>query len=228
MSTTLANLLRPKSLDDFLGQEHLLGNGSVLRDAIDKDTIRSMILFGPSGTGKTTLAEIIAAKTNSNFIRMNATIAKTADVKEAINKAKISKDLDKKKTIVSIDECLPYDTLITCLINNKIVQVKIGKIVDEQIECRVLSYNLETDEIEWQNIEGWHVKEPKEMIELIVEENGKETTLRCSHDHRIYTKNRGYVEAANLTSEDEIVFKDISEHDFAENEHDMSNLREKL
>lgn len=104
MHTTLANILRPKSLDDFLGQEHLLGEKSVLRDAIDNDSIRSMILFGPSGTGKTTLAEIIASRTNSNFIRMNATSAKTADIKNAINKAKISLDLDRKKTLVAIDE----------------------------------------------------------------------------------------------------------------------------
>lgn len=105
MQTTLANILRPKSLDDFLGQEHLLGDNSILKDAINKDSIRSMILFGPSGTGKTTLAEIIAAKTNSNFIKMNATTAKTADVRSAIAKSKISKDLEKKKTIISIDEC---------------------------------------------------------------------------------------------------------------------------
>jgi len=104
MHTTLADILRPKSLDEFLGQEHLLGDDSVLRDAINKDSIRSMILFGPSGTGKTTLAEIIANNTNSDFIRLNATSAKTADVKNAVNKAKISKDLNRKKTLVAIDE----------------------------------------------------------------------------------------------------------------------------
>ncbi|MBD3408530.1 MAG: AAA family ATPase [Candidatus Lokiarchaeota archaeon] len=102
--STLADILRPKSLDEFLGQSHLLGKNSILKNAINNDSIRSMILFGPSGTGKTTLAEIIANKTNSNFIRMNATTAKTADVREAINGAKVSKDLEKKKTLVAIDE----------------------------------------------------------------------------------------------------------------------------
>jgi len=105
MNTTLAEILRPTSLDDFLGQEHLLKDNSVLRNAISKDAIRSMILFGPSGTGKTTLAEIIAKNTNSEFVGINATIAKTADIREAIGKAKISWDLDGKKTIVCIDEC---------------------------------------------------------------------------------------------------------------------------
>jgi len=104
MHTTLADILRPESLGEFLGQEHLLGPESVLRDAITNDSIRSMILFGPSGTGKTTLAEIIANNTNSNFIRMNATTAKTANVKDAIEKSRISWDLDKKKTLVAIDE----------------------------------------------------------------------------------------------------------------------------
>lgn len=104
MRTTLADILRPQSLDEFFGQEHLLNGNSVLKDAINNDSIHSMILFGPSGTGKTTLAEIIARKTNSNFIRLNATTAKTSDIKEAIGKAKVSKDLEKKKTLISIDE----------------------------------------------------------------------------------------------------------------------------
>jgi len=102
--TTLADILRPQSLKEFVGQEHLFGEKSVLRDAINNDSIKSMILFGPSGTGKTTLAEIIANKTNSNFIRMNATVAKTAEIKEIIGKSKISKDLDKQKTLVAVDE----------------------------------------------------------------------------------------------------------------------------
>lgn len=116
MQTTLANILRPKSLDDFLGQEHLLGDNSILKDAINHDSIRSMILFGPSGTGKTTLAEIIASQTNSSFIKMNATTSKTADIRNAIAKSKISKDLEKKKTIISVDECHRWNKSIQDLL----------------------------------------------------------------------------------------------------------------
>ena len=68
----LASRLRPSSLDDFVGQEHLVGKGKILRQLIERDQISSMIFWGPPGVGKTTLASIIAGRTRSEFINFSA------------------------------------------------------------------------------------------------------------------------------------------------------------
>ena len=70
--TPLATRMRPRSLDEFAGQTHLLGPGKVLRQLIDRDHVPSMIFWGPPGVGKTTLARIIAGRTRSNFINFSA------------------------------------------------------------------------------------------------------------------------------------------------------------
>ena len=80
----LADRLRPKSLDEFLGQEHIVGKNSLLRRAIASDKLGSCIFFGPPGTGKTTLASIIAKQTGSNFVMLNAVSCGVADVKKVI------------------------------------------------------------------------------------------------------------------------------------------------
>ena len=82
MYQPLADLLRPQSLDDVCGQEHILGQGGLLRRIIESGNIPNMIFYGPSGTGKTTVANIIAAKTQRKLCRLNATTASTADIKE--------------------------------------------------------------------------------------------------------------------------------------------------
>lgn len=82
MYQPLADLLRPQTLDEVYGQEHILGKGAVLRRLIDSGNIPNMVFYGPSGTGKTTVANIIAKQTNRTLYKLNATTASTADIKE--------------------------------------------------------------------------------------------------------------------------------------------------
>lgn len=85
MYQPLADLLRPQTLDEVYGQEHILGNGAVLRRLIDSGNIPNMVFYGPSGTGKTTVANIIAKQTNRTLYKLNATTASTADIKEIVS-----------------------------------------------------------------------------------------------------------------------------------------------
>ena len=85
MYQPLADLLRPTTLDEVYGQEHILGKGAVLRRLIDSGKIPNMIFYGPSGTGKTTVANIIAKQTNRTLYKLNATTASTADIKEIVS-----------------------------------------------------------------------------------------------------------------------------------------------
>ena len=82
MYQPLADLLRPQSLDEVFGQEHILGENGILRRLVDKGNVPNMIFYGPSGTGKTTVAKIIAQQTNRTLYQLNATTASTADIKE--------------------------------------------------------------------------------------------------------------------------------------------------
>ena len=84
MYQPLADLLRPQTLDEVYGQEHILGKGAVLRRLIDSWNIPNMVFYGPSGTGKTTVANIIAKQTNRTLYKLNATTASTADIKEIV------------------------------------------------------------------------------------------------------------------------------------------------
>ena len=84
MYQPLADLLRPQTLDEVFGQEHILGKGAVLRRLIDSGNIPNMVFYGPSGTGKTTVANIIAKQTNRTLYKLNATTASTADIKEIV------------------------------------------------------------------------------------------------------------------------------------------------
>ena len=85
MYQPLADLLRPTTLDEVYGQEHILGPNAVLRRLIDSGKIPNMVFYGPSGTGKTTVANIIAKQTNRTLYKLNATTASTADIKEIVS-----------------------------------------------------------------------------------------------------------------------------------------------
>ena len=100
----LASRLRPKTLDEFIGQKHIVGNDTLLYRAIKADKISSLILYGPSGTGKTTLAKIIANTTKSIFLQINVTTSGVKDIKEVIDKAKTILAMNNKKTILFVDE----------------------------------------------------------------------------------------------------------------------------
>lgn len=102
-STPLADRMRPKTLADFAGQEHLVGEGRVLRLAMEKDEWASMIFWGTPGVGKTTLARIIAQETKSDFVEVSAVTAGVADIRKILEKAKANRQLA-KRTILFIDE----------------------------------------------------------------------------------------------------------------------------
>jgi len=100
----LAERMRPKTLTDYVGQEHIVGDGAVLQNAIKSGNIPSMILWGPPGTGKTTLARIIAEEVSTGFFTLSAINSGVKDVREVITKAKRSRFFDRPAPILFIDE----------------------------------------------------------------------------------------------------------------------------
>lgn len=100
----LAARMRPRSLAEFYGQEHIVGEGRLLRRAIEADRLTSMIFYGPPGTGKTTLAEIIAKTTQSHFERLNAVTAGVADIRRVVDEARERLKFYRQKTLLFIDE----------------------------------------------------------------------------------------------------------------------------
>ena len=101
----LAERMRAATLDDFVGQKHIVAEGSLLRRAIALDRLGSCIFWGPPGCGKTTLANVIAAQTNGEFIKLNAVNAGVADVKKAVDKARDNLKMYNRRTYLMLDEC---------------------------------------------------------------------------------------------------------------------------
>ena len=100
----LANRMRPRTLEEFAGQGHIVGPGRLLRRAIQADQLSSLIFYGPPGTGKTTLAMIIANSTQSHFITINAVLAGVKEIREAIATAKERRELYGQRTTLFVDE----------------------------------------------------------------------------------------------------------------------------
>ncbi len=100
----LAARLRPRSLDDFVGQDHIVGPGRLLRRAIQADQLSSVIFAGPPGTGKTTLALIVADRTRSQFLSLNAVLAGIKDLRESIASAREFRERHNRRTILFVDE----------------------------------------------------------------------------------------------------------------------------
>ena len=100
----LAARIRPTTLDEVVGQEHIIGKGRLLRRAIQADKLGSLIFYGPPGTGKTTLAKVIANTTSAEFVQLNATTSGKKDMEEAVKAAKDRMGMYGKKTILFIDE----------------------------------------------------------------------------------------------------------------------------
>ncbi len=100
----LAARMRPRHLDEIVGQEHLLGASKILRRVIEGDTISSMILWGPPGSGKTTIAEVIAHHTHARFVRLSAVSAGVADLRKVMEEARRLRQFSGQRTILFIDE----------------------------------------------------------------------------------------------------------------------------
>ena len=123
----LADRMRPKTLGDFVGQEKLLGDGKILRKAIESDAIPSMIFWGPPGSGKTTIAFVIAKTTKGEFIKLSATTSGVKDIREKIKQAEELKE-EGRKTIMFIDEIHRFnksqqDTLLPHIENGTIILI---------------------------------------------------------------------------------------------------------
>lgn len=126
MYQPLADLLRPTSLDQVFGQEHILAEGAVLRRLIDSGNIPNMIFYGPSGTGKTTVANIIAQQTNRTLFKLNATTASTGDIKEIV--AQLDTFLAPNGVLLYLDEIQSFNkkqqqSLLEYIENGKITLI---------------------------------------------------------------------------------------------------------
>ena len=104
MSEPLAERLRPRSLDDYIGQKHLVGEGAVLRKMIEAGRITSFILWGPPGVGKTTLAQIIANRLKVPFFTLSAVTSGVKDVRDVIERAQKGRFFNEASPILFIDE----------------------------------------------------------------------------------------------------------------------------
>jgi putative ATPase len=154
----LAARMRPQNLDEFIGQEHLIGEGHLLRKCIDTDQIPSMIFWGPPGSGKTTLAHVIASATKSHFTPISAVSSGVAELRQAIDDAAKRLNQSGERTILFIDEIhrfnksqqdavLPYVengtiTLISATTENPSFEV-ISPLLSR---CRVYTLNALTEE----------------------------------------------------------------------------------
>ena len=126
MYQPLADLLRPTTLDEVYGQEHILGQGAILRRLIDSGKIPNMIFYGPSGTGKTTVANIIAEQTNRTLFKLNATTASTADIKNIV--AQLDTFLAPNGVLLYLDEIQSFNkkqqqSLLEYIENGKITLI---------------------------------------------------------------------------------------------------------
>ena len=154
----LAERMRANSLDEFIGQKHIVAEGSLLRRAIATDRLGSCIFWGPPGCGKTTLANVIALRTNGEFIKLNAVNSGVADVKKAVDQARDNLKMYGKRTYLMLDECHRFsktqsDSLLPAIEQGTIIFI--GSTTENPYasmtpaivsRCRVFEFKSLTDE----------------------------------------------------------------------------------
>ena len=154
----LAERMRANSLDEFIGQKHIVAEGSLLRRAIATDRLGSCIFWGPPGCGKTTLANVIALRTNGEFIKLNAVNSGVADVKKAVDEARDNLKMYGKRTYLMLDECHRFskvqsDSLLPAIEQGTIIFI--GSTTENPYasmtpaivsRCRVFEFKQLTDE----------------------------------------------------------------------------------
>ena len=130
----LADRMRPRILDDIVGQDHIVGQGRLLRRAIQADRLSSIIFYGPPGTGKTSLARVIANTTSSVFESLNAVLTGIKDIREVIDRADERRRLYGRRTILFVDEVHRWnkaqqDALLPWVENGTVILIgaKIGR-----------------------------------------------------------------------------------------------------
>src|SRR6056297_1632972 len=124
----LAYRMRPESIDELYGQEEIIGEGKLLRRAIKADRLQSLIFYGPPGSGKTSLARVIAKRTKADFMKLNAVTSGVKDIRSVIEKARKNKSMYDRKTILFIDEIHGFnksqqDALLPAVENGTIIMI---------------------------------------------------------------------------------------------------------
>ncbi|RCW52918.1 MULTISPECIES: replication-associated recombination protein A [Halanaerobium] len=124
----LAYRMRPRNLEEFYGQQEIVGENKLLSRAIKADRLQSLIFYGPPGTGKTSLAQVIANQTEADFVKLNAVTSGVKDIREVIKKAKSNRNLYNKKTILFIDEIHRFnksqqDALLPSVENGTVIMI---------------------------------------------------------------------------------------------------------
>ena len=138
----LASRLRPTTLDEMVGQQHIIGKDKLLYRAIKADKLSSIILYGPPGTGKTTLAKVIANSTSAEFLQMNATSAGKKDMEDVIAKAKNNMGMFGKKTILFIDEIHRLSPIVEEYLYSAMEDYRIDIMIDKGPSARSIQIDL--------------------------------------------------------------------------------------
>ena len=140
----LAERMRPKTLDEYIGQQHLVGQGAVLRNMIETGRIHSIILWGPPGVGKTTLAKIIAKSGNRAMYTLSAVSSGVKDVREVLDKAEHQRFFDTQSPILFIDEIHRFnksqqDSLLAAVEQGIITPERLDESVRRILEYKVMA-----------------------------------------------------------------------------------------
>ena len=143
MYQPLADLLRPRTLDDVYGQDHILAEGAILRRLIESGKIPNMVFYGPSGTGKTTVANIIADQTQRKLFKLNATTASTADIREIV--AQLDTFMAPNGILLYLDEIQSFNkkqqqSLLEHIENGKITLI--GDLIETQMKNQMTTGGL--------------------------------------------------------------------------------------